>query len=242
MTGELHPACEQARLDLGVYVVGALPAEEAGALWTHLYQCPACRAEYEALAGLPALLSLLTEEEAVRGPVRDTTGAVLDGLLRRVAEEREQQAASKTAAKARRAAAGPRRAPARRRWLVAAAAALALLFGGGGFWAVDRLAQPAEQTVAATDAQTRVHASVSYRAQGAGTQISLKLTGVPVGERCKLVAVDRDGTRKTTASWQVTYSGKASFTVGVPMRADAIDRFEIVTEDGRRLVSVPAAR
>lgn len=50
--------CDQARLDLGGYIVDGLRDEENTAVEAHLSVCTDCRAEYDELRDLPRLLSL----------------------------------------------------------------------------------------------------------------------------------------------------------------------------------------
>ncbi len=50
-------ACREIRLDLGVYVLGAIGAADRSAVDTHLACCADCRDELAELAGLPGLLS-----------------------------------------------------------------------------------------------------------------------------------------------------------------------------------------
>lgn len=62
-------SCNDTRLDLGAYALGALEPQESAALERHLAGCPPCRAELEELASVSALLrttaawSALAEEK-----------------------------------------------------------------------------------------------------------------------------------------------------------------------------------
>jgi anti-sigma factor RsiW len=56
--------CHELRLLLGAYVLGALDADEAGAVREHVAECPGCAAEYARLAPLPGLLTLAAGAEA----------------------------------------------------------------------------------------------------------------------------------------------------------------------------------
>src|SRR5690606_10243648 len=78
-TGAMTGPCERIRLSLGVHVLGALEPEERAEVEAHLAECAACRAEYEELAALPALLAKVSPDDvahAVQPP-----SAVLDRLL-----------------------------------------------------------------------------------------------------------------------------------------------------------------
>jgi anti-sigma factor RsiW len=57
-------ACGEIRLELGVYVLGAIEAAGRSAVDAHLACCPGCRNELAELTGLPGLLSRVTADEA----------------------------------------------------------------------------------------------------------------------------------------------------------------------------------
>ncbi|MBO4270760.1 zf-HC2 domain-containing protein [Microbispora triticiradicis] len=71
--------CEEVRISLGVYVLGALDAEEAAEVEAHLESCAECRAELAALSGLPPLLALVSAEDVERAAAPPR--AVLDRLV-----------------------------------------------------------------------------------------------------------------------------------------------------------------
>ncbi|MGH3164301.1 MAG: anti-sigma factor family protein, partial [Trebonia sp.] len=57
--------CGEARISLGVYVLGAIDPAERALVDAHLATCRDCRDELAGLAGLPALLARVSTEEAV---------------------------------------------------------------------------------------------------------------------------------------------------------------------------------
>ena len=57
--------CPEARISLGVYVLGAIDPAERALVDAHLATCRDCRDELAGLAGLPALLSRVSMEEAI---------------------------------------------------------------------------------------------------------------------------------------------------------------------------------
>jgi anti-sigma factor RsiW len=57
-------ACGDIRLELGVYVLGAIEAADRSAVDAHLACCPDCRYELAELAGLPRLLSRVAADDA----------------------------------------------------------------------------------------------------------------------------------------------------------------------------------
>ena len=57
--------CGEARISLGVYVLGSIDPAERAMVDAHLATCRDCRDELAGLAGLPALLARVSTEEAV---------------------------------------------------------------------------------------------------------------------------------------------------------------------------------
>jgi len=227
---DLHAGCREVRPALGAYVLGTLEPGEAAHVEGHLPSCPGCTAERDALAPLLPLLSRVSPDEVSNGPVQPGP-RLLDRTLEQLAWER-------------------RRLRGRR---LLAAAAVATVLVGGGAWGASTLAShdggPGSpgvaatspgggRVLAATDAQTGVWARVRMRPSAWGTHVSLSLSGVEEGERCRLVAVARDGERDVAASWKVTYSGIDGLQGGVALQPASILRFDVVTFGGRHLVTV----
>jgi Putative zinc-finger len=230
-----HTGCADLRALLGVYVLGAIDPAERALVDTHLAHCRRCRDELAGLAGLPALLGRVTEEQITQ------VGAVPPELLESVLG----RAAVEQGARSRRS----------RRWLAAAAAA-ALIMGGagvaGGFrLGADRPEATPTRTVTATpgpaaegttvhgsDPATGVSARISMWPEEWGTGFRVRLTGAPTGARCRLIAIDRDGRRDVAGGWQVEYEGSADFAGSSMIPRDRIVSVEVRTVDGRRLLSV----
>ena len=57
--------CPEARISLGVYVLGAIDPAERALVDAHLATCRDCRDELAGLADLPALLARVSTEEAI---------------------------------------------------------------------------------------------------------------------------------------------------------------------------------
>ncbi|PRX63232.1 putative zinc finger protein [Nonomuraea fuscirosea] len=75
-----------------------------------------------------------------------------------------------------------------------------------------------------------------------GTELGVRVSGVPVETSCALVVVGLDGRRETTMDWVVSresYQDKAVFRSETTMSVREIARFEIVDRKGERLVVVP---
>jgi anti-sigma factor RsiW len=71
--------CAEARTCLGVYVLGAIDPAERTLADAHLATCRECRDELAGLAGLPALLSRVSAEEAAALAVDGSLPAAADG-------------------------------------------------------------------------------------------------------------------------------------------------------------------
>jgi hypothetical protein len=174
--------CDEARLALGVYVLGAASPAERAETDAHLAGCADCRSELDQLAGLPALLALLSEEEAVaaaRPPVP---------LRSRPPRRRVLRAAGLAAAAVVLAVAGAL-GGARLAAAPAGQGAVQSYGPAGGPW----------QTASAVSGGRRV--TVMYRPMGWGTQLQAQVSGFPPGVRCKLVLVTGDEGNVTAGGW-----------------------------------------
>lgn len=234
MTGS---RCAQLRQAIGVYVLGAIDPAERAELDAHLAECSACRDELAGLAGLPALLGRVSEDQ-LHEAAGEPDSVLLDRVLVRVAARRRRDR--------------------RRTWLATAAAVLvAVLLAGGGTWALrgelagppvagdpSSRAAPTAPSVApslsASDPDSRVSAAVGIVPKAWGTAVTARLSGLPQGTSCKLVAVGAGGDREVAASWQVTYRERAVFEGSTGIHADELTQLEVVTDEGERLLVIPA--
>ncbi|MFM9367006.1 anti-sigma factor family protein [Streptomyces sp. Da 82-17] len=242
---------------VGAYALGVLDEPQAAAFEAHLAQCAYCVRELDELAGMEPMLAALAAD-GVPGQVpspaspRPESDRLLDGLLAATARERT----------------GRRRRA--RLLLAAAAALivtvpLAVLGASGDdpgtrtpeahptSPAQDAFFHHVEDKAAATDRTTGVTATVGTEAKPWGTHAVLELKNVKGPLKCRLVAVGRDGAEETVTTWSVPKWGygiddsphtraRAPLYVhgGAAMAASEIDRFEVRTLDGRRLVEVGA--
>ncbi|WP_139977904.1 anti-sigma factor family protein [Nocardioides litoris] len=85
------PEHEKLRTDLGVYVLGALPPDEAAAVEAHLAGCAGCRAERDDLLPLADALGDLRRADG--GPTRfePTPDGLDDLVLARFTQERNRE-------------------------------------------------------------------------------------------------------------------------------------------------------
>ena len=204
---------------VGAYLLGTLEPAERAIVAAHLETCEHCREVRDELAGLPGFLARVSPAEATSGPPQPGE----DAYRRLVA-----------------AAAGDRRQRNRRRWVVAAAAAAAVVVLLAGSWAVVLVGEDAPRTVSARAGGVR--ASVTVLEADNGSRLRLRLSGVRSGERCRLVAVGRDGHREVAGSWVATYAGAASITGTSATAPDELESLRIETFDGATLLDLPLDR
>jgi hypothetical protein len=223
--------CGEARISLGVYVLGAIDPAERAMVDAHLTTCQECRDELAGLAGLPALLARVSTDEALQlgddfplealvpeapassfgagahEPPAELLGTVLDltaARRRRRAWRGGMLAAAAAAVIAVGSFAGSH-------YLTAKPAAPVASgdnanFGSGGPWeTVDTISKPGQS------------AWVRYRQMGWGLQIDTRVIGIPVGTTCDLYVVTKDGQRVQAANWitdtnegNVWYSGSSA--------------------------------
>ena len=183
---EPRPDAHEARLSLGAYVLGALTPAERDEVDEHLLGCPACAAELDGMTTLPLFLDLVPGDEVARMGSDELSPD--PRLVDRVVE----------------AALAERRGYRRRRWLTAVAAAVVLIAGST---TAGVLLSPSGSHHAGrsgdfqnTDAKTHAWAEVQVQPKQWGAALAVQLTGVRPGERCKLIAVGRDGTATSRAA------------------------------------------
>ncbi|MEV4320848.1 zf-HC2 domain-containing protein [Microbispora rosea] len=133
--------CEEVRISLGSYVLGALDAKETAEVEAHLDTCAACRAELAELSGLPPLLARVSAEDIERAAAPPR--AVLDGVFAGAAASEPAPAPETVAVVAASARRGRRS-----RVLLALAASVVVAAVGGTAW-VSAAQRGAESTAAA---------------------------------------------------------------------------------------------
>ncbi|MFD6182777.1 anti-sigma factor family protein [Streptomyces goshikiensis] len=228
---------------LGPYVLGVLDEEEVRRVEEHMTGCVRCREEVAALREMEAVLGEVPEEAFLNGPPQGGD-LLLQRTLRQVRAERTG---------ARRRGAGLAG--------LAAAAALAAVFWAGTQLGTDdgqnvALDPPPSPTVSAaptpvpgtkvgsaTDQVTGARATVQVTPAAKWVRVHAAVTGVPPGERCRLVVVSKDGKRTSAGSWvvggQENGEGKGAALDG-SAAVDPADVKEVLVENeaGTRFVSV----
>lgn len=225
-------------VDVGAYLLGALDDDEMARFEAHLVDCELCGHELDQLSGVvPVLDELGPDGLAIAGmPGGD---AVLDRLLAEVAGERKAH---------------------RRRRLVSVAAAAVLVVGGpaiavlavqdngnGSPAAVQSFGSDQHR---ASNPTTGVSAVVGITDKGWGSVVDLRLTGVHGPLTCSLIAYAVNGSGQTVATWSVPAEGYGTDTQPAPLtvhgaaglHASDITRFDVRTDTGALLVTVPTVR
>jgi anti-sigma factor RsiW len=222
--------CGDIRRALGVYVVGAIEPAERAVVDAHLSHCSDCREELAGLAGLPALLGRVPKEDAERlllddEQLEEAPAELLDSLLQQVSARRRA-----------------------RRWrgIAAAAAAAVIVIGGGivgGALVSHAHNTPAEAYLArGSDQATRVTAAVYYRAESSGTEMQVEVTGIRPGTHCVFWLTTSSGQHLWVGDWTVTGADQGStwYTVSSPTPLAGVKSFDITSQGGRMLVTIPA--
>jgi hypothetical protein len=236
--------CPEVRISLGVYVLGAIDPAERALVDAHLATCRDCRDELAGLAGLPALLARVSTEEAIA--LAATDGAFPTAVGEAAEPPRELLATVLDLTAARRR---------RRRWREAGlGVAAAAIVAAGVFGGLQLGSSPAPLTNAATSQgalyngpadgsmqtvtgrQGAMTATVSYSPMGWGTEIDVKVTGIPVATNCQLWAIDSSGNRHLAGNW-VTDSneGKVWYPGSVGLQSKDVTAFEVTVGHGQAI-------
>jgi len=210
--------CEH-ETSVGAYVLDALEPDEQLAMQQHVQECPVCGDAVRELEALPRLLSSVPTPGET--PVAPVPSEMAFQRFRRSAA-----ALPGPAARRRR----------RRRWTALVAAALVLVAGVVGV-SVVALRDPEPTVVAAAD--DGVWAEVSYVEANHGTAASVELDGFPVGARCELYAVSRDGREESAGDWSIRSAGTIHWKGWVSLEPSDVHQWEVRTGDGRTLLTVP---
>lgn len=215
--------CEEARLALGVYLLGALDPAERADVDSHLARCARCRADLADLAMLPSVLDSvsLDDIEAVA-----TVPVAPEGLFDRVAARARAEAAVARVAR-------------RPRWhAIAAVAAAVVLVGGVSAAAVVLLRSSSPRNEVVSAGNGPVHMRVTLSAQTTGTALRVTVSGLPTDEHCRLLATADDGRTDLVGQWDATYAGEAQVTGSTAIAADHLAKLVLLGTDGAELVSV----
>lgn len=240
MNGHRVPRCTRAydprlREAVGAYLLGGLEPAEADEVSFHLSECESCRSEYAELADLVPLMALVTEQEAVHGPVRPEPA-----VLGRVIATSRQQTAEATHTE-RAAHSRPRRTR------FAFAVACVVLAAGGSAVGV-RMATHATITTAwsATvivgnpydGASDDIKAVADVTSATWGSRISLKMEGVPKGYKCSMVVWSADGHSEQAGTWNAPAGGSFTIPATSSFSPDKVMAIDVTLPSGSKLMHI----
>jgi hypothetical protein len=233
--------CTEARLSLGVYVLGAIDPAERALVDAHLLTCEECRDELAGLAGLPALLARVNPDEISRICADDAVGSSVPAAV--AVEDRPPGELIGTVldlAEARRR---------RSRWRIAASAAAVAAIAGGLFGGLSSITTTQTikvpvssgtaqwETVQAVSKISGASASVAYSHEMWGDAFEVLVDHIPVGTTCQLWIVHPDGTRTLAGAWTTARDeGKVWYGGSMAATDKAISTFQI-TSGGKVLLT-----
>jgi hypothetical protein len=233
MTGAGGPACREFRQLLGVYVVGAIDPADRALVDEHLPTCADCRDELAGLAGLPAMLSRVPAEDVARmarnvvslPEHHEPSPEMLNSLLSKVAARRKT-----------------------RMWRGAVAVAAAAVVAAGGTAVGLHLAGSSSPAAISWDSASagnpanHIGAVVRYASSSSGTQMRVRVHGIPTGTTCEFFVVTTHG--KTWAgSWTVesaSYTPSPWYLGSAKVSPSSVRDFQVAAA-GKVLVTIPAA-
>ncbi|MET8827400.1 zf-HC2 domain-containing protein [Streptomyces sp. NPDC004610] len=243
---------------VGAYALGILDDAEATAFEAHLAGCEWCAQQLDELAGMEPMLAALADLPGTGTPaIGESLSArpsprLAEKLVDEVAERRAQKRRRSfymVAAAAALIVGGP---------FVAVATNGGSEGGGSPSPTVEAAASPAKTAfdampdrASATDPTTEVSATVAMQEKAWGTDGVLELKNVKGPLKCSLIAVGENGERESMSTWSVPewgYGIEGAQTEqarnplyiqsGAAFKPGEIDRFEVVTIDGEKLVEI----
>lgn len=208
--------------DVGAYALGVLSEADAFRFEDHLMECPRCAAHVTEFG--PVARQMMLYRRATPRTVHPLTRPgprLLDRLLGEVASRH--------------------RASRRRLWY-ALAASVALAVAGTGLTTMAGGAAEADGgvRVTATDARSGVWARLTAADADWGSDVELQVRDAAGPRACHLVAVGRDGSEQTVASWSAPGHDTRPNTLrgGAALHTDQIDHYEVRTSTGEHLVTL----
>jgi hypothetical protein len=250
--------CGDARLSLGVYVLGAIDPADRAMVDEHLATCRDCRDELAGLAGLPALLSRVDKAEAIAFASDDIPADGADGEAA-LKEPAELIGTVLNLTEARRR---------KRNWrTIGLSAAAAVIVAAGAFGGAEAAAShvdsgstqqatglaqapapgqnpdygsPISGWETAKGSTGGMVAFVMHETMGWGTQLAVRVVGVPVGTPCQLVAIGTDGSRTVVGGWTTdTAEGTIWYPASSQLPASQVREYQ-VTVKGHQPITVRA--
>jgi hypothetical protein len=123
----------------------------------------------------------------------------------------------------------------RTRRLVLAAAAAAVVLGAGAGVAVWSQSDDGGTWTASSNG---LQLTVSISEARDGSALDITVAGLPAGQDCEVVVVDREGDRHSAGEWSATYSGEASWRGWTTVAPSSLSEVVLLAEDGRELARI----
>lgn len=251
--------CEEVRLSLGAHALGALDPDEAMEIDTHLATCEVCGAELLDLEGVTEFLGKVSERdvELVASPPHEVLDRLLNARAKRSRRGRLLLAVAASVAliavsgtvwtlsqepQARQTASAP---AVRTESRTEAAQPYAI---GDAPSADARLkSEPAPSRTAlgrefgGENKTKEYYASVAAFPGSVGTDLSVRVRGIPFGTHCRLVVLSTAGERDDTEAWTVNrdaYARRVLYPRHTWIPMNGIARFEVVDGSDKVLVKV----
>ncbi|TYB95395.1 anti-sigma factor [Micromonospora sp. WP24] len=227
-------------VDIGGYLMGALDEEQVRQVEEHLAGCAECRTEVESLQEWTMALQAVPDAMLLDGPP-EGGDLLLQRTLRQVRSE----------------SSGRRQ---RRGVIFSAAAAVVIAAAVSGGVVLGRTTADAPQieaqpgpsasvtatgpgvrNVSASDPQTGARLTVAMTPASGWVRINAAITGIPRGERCRLLVVGKDGSTVLAGGWLVSEKGQADGTTldgSALIDPEQVDSIRVETVEGKPYVGV----
>ncbi|MGW1544896.1 zf-HC2 domain-containing protein [Streptomyces sp. NPDC002309] len=207
--------------DVGAYALGVLDETDAFRFEDHLMECPQCTVQVTEF-GATARQLMLYRRATPRSvhPMAGPGPRLLDRLLGEVAA---------------------RHRAGRRLRLFAVAAAVVCALAGPAV-AIVAEGEEAAVRVSATDERSGVWAQITTEDVPWGSKVMLEVKDAAGPRACRLVVIGGDGSEETATNWTVPRHDARPNTMrgATALHPDQIDRYEVRTSSGERLVTLDA--
>lgn len=205
--------CSRTRELLGPYLLGHLGDLERVAFEAHLEGCDACRSERDALAPVAGLLSAVDPEHVGDRPAAPT------GLGSRVFERIEEERATRRT----------------RRWRLAGVAAAAAVLVAA-IPAVILLSSPDPEVLAFEEAPAGVAATATVEGRPWGTEIRLRVDGLPADEEYAVWLEDEGGERVAAGTFRAIRGREMDLVLASAMPRSGAVGLGVSDDEGETLL------
>jgi predicted anti-sigma-YlaC factor YlaD len=218
---------------IDAYVAGQLAPSQATEVEQHIDSCEVCRMESQTLREMREFLGEVPPEALLNGYPEDAD-LVLQRTLRQV---RTESSAARRQSGFLAAAVAV---------VIAAGLVTAGVFVGQSVTGTpQQVATPTEtqqppgvRFASASDTATGARIVVRLTPAAGWVRVNAAVSGIPAGEKCRLIVVGRDGTREAAGSWVVANKPEGTTLDGSAMiPAGDITAVLVENTDGKRYVT-----